>query len=509
MMGMKMNSETVREQAGLLLEAGDLEGAFDVYERGVSVLPRDEDLVLEYGGLLWSCYAYDAAESLFEKCLAGDAVSGDFVKCVSRLYFEAGHFGAAAEAMGRLVGRGDVDESTLTLYASALERDGKRDEARAVLERGLKMDPRSVRGIRLMAHLDKRDGVYDQAIVRIESHLARYSGEDDWRLKYELAGVLDRVGDYDGAWEALLEAKGQLRVMSEPFLEQSYVIRKRQWEVTNKVTDRDLANWRGKAAELNPGMRVCLMAGFPRSGTTLLEQMLASHPDCIGTDETGVLGSQFTSPFVWHAETADEALDELCSFDDEQLMGGRGAYLHATEQFIGERVGSRLLIEKEPMLTSDLLMPLRLLPEASVLMPLRDPRDVLVSYFFTMVPLNWSSAGSCDILEAGKFYADTMRHWLNLRDRICHDWHEIRYEDLVADQRCAVGGVSEFLGLGWDDVMLDGDVRSERKAIRTPTYDDITKPITNRAVGRWRNYEKYMGGVMAGLEPYLKAFDYD
>ena len=248
---------------------------------------------------------------------------------------------------------------------------------------------------------------------------------------------------------------------------------------------------------------------FLGSGTTLLEQMIVGHPDAVGTDETGILGSQFITPLVWQHESAAAALDELRGFDDEQLVAGRETYLHATEQFIGEEINGRLLIEKEPLMTADLPLPLRLLPEASILMPLRDPRDVLVSYFFTMVPLNWNSAPAGDIVDAAHFYADVMRHWLHLRDRLPNPWLEPKYEELAADPEPATRKVASFLGLSWDDALLDRKQRSERKAIRTPTYDDITKPITTRAVGRWKRYEAQLEPAMDILGPYVEAFGYD
>lgn len=236
--------------------------------------------------------------------------------------------------------------------------------------------------------------------------------------------------------------------------------------------------------------------------------MIASHESCVATDETGVLASQFTAPMIWQAATAADAIIELRSLENDQLVAGREAYLRMTKAFLGESVGDRLLIEKDPMMTPDLALPLRLLPEALILMPLRDPRDVIISYYFTMVPLNWNSAPATSLLEACRFYCDCMRHWLVFRQQETFPWRELRYEELVTRPEDTLRQAVTFLDLPWDTAMLDQNRRSARKAVRTPTYDDITKPITDRSVGRWTHYAKYLEPVAGPLAPFLQTFGY-
>ena len=167
------------------------------------------------------------------------------------------------------------------------------------------------------------------------------------------------------------------------------------------------------------------------------------------------------------------------------------------------------MIEKNPLLTADLPLALRLFPEASLLVALRDPRDAVLSYLFTMVPFNWSSAPAVNVIEACQFYSDTMRHWLWWRSRL--DWPscEVRYEQVISDPVGETKRVAEFLGLSWDSSMLDVHRRSERRAVRTPTYDDITKPIYTRALGRWKNYERHLAPGLRILQPFLEAFGID
>ena len=340
---------------------------------------------------------------------------------------------------------------------------------------------------------------------RLQKQLETYPSDWDWGMRYELAASLDRLGRYDEAWQQLELAKSQLAPQTKPHLRDSYLIRQRQWELARRITDADLSRWCREADSLRPSSpQLVLLAGYPRSGTTLLEQMIACHPSCIGTDESGILASQFTGPMVWKAESAADAIIEIRSLDPDQLRAGRDTFLRLTQAYLHEPIGNRVLIEKDPLLTPDLAIPLRLFPDASLLMPLRDPRDVVLSYYFTMVPLNWNSAPATTIDEACRFYFDCMRHWLLLRDRLAWPIHEPRYEDLVARPDVTLRKVAQFLGLPWDASMLDQRRRSERRAVRTPTYDDITKPVSGRAVGRWLKYAKYMEAAMQPLAHFSR-----
>ena len=106
------------------------------------------------------------------------------------------------------------------------------------------------------------------------------------------------------------------------------------------------------------------------------------------------------------------------------------------------------------------------------------------------------------------FVTDCMRHWLILRDRLPWATHELKYENLVSDPGGTLTEVAKFLQLPWDASMLDQRRRSERRAVRTPTYDDITKPISGRAVGRWQNYAEYLEPACDILQPFVEAFEY-
>lgn len=492
------------------MNSGDINHLLAISDTPASLSTLDPTKVAEIAFALWGVYEYERAEQLFKLILEESHSTIENILQIAKCYFQSGRFGKSVDAMAHAIRRQKKPEAELHVqYAWTLERDNQFEQAREQLSKALEIDPSSARGVRLLAHLEKREGRYESAETLLTRHLKEYPSSFDWGLRYELASSLDRLGQFDEAWKQLQLAKSQLQPQAIPQLKVSYAIRHRQWEIAREITDVDLRNWQRDAESIGQPHNVAILAGFPRSGTTLLEQVLASNPKCVGTDESGIVNRQFSVPLLWEAATAFDAVVELRSFAAQSIDAGRQAYLKFSEALLGERIEDRLLVEKDPLATPDLCMFLRLFPEAKVLMPIRDPRDVIVSYFFTMVPLNWNSAPSIDVVQASRFYVDCMRHWLLWKTNLKQCWMETSYERMTVEPADCVRRVTDFLGLEWEPEMLDTKNRSDRAAVRTPTYDDITKPIDSRAVGRWKNYERHLAGSLEILNPFVEQFGYE
>lgn len=487
------------------IEEGDFARAFSCYEHALKA--GQYELRSEYAFLLWEYYEFSRAQRLFHEIVLEPSTPILTHQAIAKCYFRLGRFEDAAKVMEEAVKRSPQDVELLLQFASCCERSDRFDPAIEACSKALKLEPSHQGLTRQMAHIERRQGDFSAAINRLEQFFVEYSWAENWQVRYELASCLDRVGEYRDAWVNLLEAKLHLRAQSLVDLQTSYSTRRRQAEVAQAITDVDWARWQNlKPTETQS---IALLAGFPRSGTTLLETILSSHPSVEGTDESAILTTQFIKPMIWDAEDAFQAVVELRSFDQEQIAAGREHYLRCTRNVLGTDFQNKLLIEKDPLLTCDLALPLRLFPEAKIIMPLRDPRDVITSYFFTMLPFGWNSSPATGIVESAKFYSDVMRHWLILRSRIPWESCEIRYEDLTDEPLQQTQRLSEFLDLDFQPTMLDPSQRRKDKMVSTPTYDDVTKPIYKRSVGRWQNYREFLEPAMAILEPVCKALKYE
>lgn len=453
-----------------------------------------------------SCCYFQQASTLYDAIASAPAVDLDTLRLVAKRWFKVGRFQRAAEVM-RTALRRSSSEEVLVELAGCLERSGELDEAEALLRTALKSYPSSAPAKRLLAHLYRRRERFDEATVLLNEHLIRFPGSWDWGMRYELANIYDRIGQYDAAWQQITLAKGHFKSTVDAPLASSIKIRQRQASLALAVTNNDLSRWRDTKCEQT--LNIALMGGFPRSGTTLLEGMLRNHTECVGTDESSILSRQFIAPIVWDAPEAIDALLEIRGFETNQISAGRREYIRATESYLDSKIDHRTLIEKDPLLTADLPLLLRLFPDAKIIMPLRDPRDVAISYFFTMVPLNWSSAPAISIEQTARFYHDCMRHWLLFRDRLDWPWHEVRYEEIVDDASGCLQKLIGFLELPWQNQILATENRNHDRHVKTPTYDDVTKPIYRRSVKRWHNYEKYLQPAREILDKYAKEFKID
>lgn len=490
------------------LKAGDLEQALVLWKE-LSAGKSDPTTLLEHASLLSALYRFRETTPILEKLLVhSDATPAQLLPAAKKL-FQTGRFGESARFTAKALACDPDNPDIAAMHAASLERSGEKDEARALTERTLSQHPSHLRSLRLLAHIDRRDGALEQARDRLVRHLANHPSTEDWRLRYELAPILDRLGEYAEAIKTLSLAKHQILPQSQAFQAAWRTTSQRQWDLTTALDSTRIDAWNRPSAPLTPPLRLCLMGGFPRSGTTLLEQILTAHPECLGTDETGILATQFRDPLALAPDSAAEAIAELDSLEADALSAGRAEYLRCTEEYLGEALNQRILLEKDPLLTADLAVPLRLFPEAKILMPLRDPRDVVISFFFTIVPLAPNSVASANLGDSCRYYAEVMRHWLKLREVLDPArWMESRYEDLLARPDEQTRRLAAFLGIEWSPELLDHHKRSSEKAVSTPTYDDVSKPLYTRSLGRWKNYQTWLEPQLHHLEPLIEAFAY-
>ena len=280
-------------------------------------------------------------------------------------------------------------------------------------------------------------------------------------------------------------------------------------ETEKMISAEVLHRWFDSGGQLQPPRRFALLCGHPRSGTTLLEQVLDAHNDIISMEESFVFNEEAVQPL--HRDYTEETpvLSVLESATPERLRQSRENYFDFTEKLLGEAIGSRLLIDKNPALNPAIPAVVRLFPEARFLVAIRDPRDVCLSCF--MQPLDILTVSSAYLSLEGTVtqYASVMGFWRAMQPRLKNPAIEIHYEGLVNDLESVSRRVLGFLGVDWDERVLRFNEHAQNKVVRSPSSTEVTKPIFKTAVGRWRNYQKYLEPYLEKLEPFLKAFGYE
>ena len=328
---------------------------------------------------------------------------------------------------------------------------------------------------------------------------------------YELGAIYDRQGRYDDAMSAFMEAKVLLQPDAPPLLARLKSFDQLLREMQSNVSAEMLARWSASAHELlRPPHRLALLGGHARSGTTLLEQVLDSHPDIVSAEETTIFHSDAYTPLGQNLPPETAMLAALDGASAPALRQGRQRYFQTMSRCVGRPLEPCLLIDKNPSLQVFILAFVRFFPEARLLVALRDPRDVVLSCFMQPHwPLGEGSVNFLNLEDGCTAYRQVMGIWQTLKPLLKNPWLEVRYEDMVADLEPVARRTLDFLGVSWNPGVLKFNEHARQKLVRSPTYADVAQPVYQRARGRWRNYQKYLEPHLEKLAPFVKAFGYE
>jgi hypothetical protein len=393
--------------------------------------------------------------------------------------------------------------------SSLYERRHKLAEAQAAVEEALQYDPANEEALLQHAALLRRAGEGAQAETKLRAFVAnpRHTWATRSQAWYELAQWLDDQQQYSDAFAAFTAAKRLLQPHVAAFREESQSQIAKSREMAAVLDQSWYDRWR-TAAEGDTKYRFAVLTSHPRSGTTLVEQVLDSHNEVKSADEFDVVTQWIYLPIVRKFPYSYSILSILEQVPPAVRQQARATYWKQTEAIFETPIGDRMLLDKNPAMT--LLLPVVnwAFPETNMLIALRDPRDVILSCFMQKVQPNAISVNWLSLEGAADFYAESMNMWLAVRRFTEGSWLEFRYEDVVADLETQARRILEFLGLPWDDKVLRFHEHARQKLVRSPTYKDVTQPVYNRAVGRWQHYAEFLEPVMDRLRPFITEFGY-
>lgn len=248
--------------------------------------------------------------------------------------------------------------------------------------------------------------------------------------------------------------------------------------------------------------RPAFLVGFPRSGTTLLEQMLDAHPDIVGLEEKGC----FEEALNLLPGGYPGGLARVASADRAQA---RSRYAAGVLEHRPDAVG-KVLVDKLPLRLARAGAIHRLLPDARFIFALRHPYDVVLSCFMQEFGFNTAMANLYTLEGAAALYDTTMALWVRYREQFPLAVVTVRYEALVADLASEVAPVLEHLGVAWD-ARVEGFAEHAvgRGRIRTPSYSQVRQGIYTEARGRYLSYaEHFTPKVRALLDPWVERWGY-
>ncbi len=397
--------------------------------------------------------------------------------------------------------------------ASTLESLGRNAAAAAAAERALDLDPGQPLARLVLAQLAKELGEPARARELLDALLADSppAQERGWALM-ELGKVLDRLGEPSAAFEAL--ESGQRLAMQQPAaqrVDRAHFPALLGTLANHYQTSRDQPGPDAPESLLEATPCPAFLLGFPRSGTTLMEQVLLGHPGVDSVDEVELLGETLRAL----PRTIGRELDypqDLRSLTDRERIALRRDYHRRLLVSLGdERVqAAQRVVDKMPLNLAHVGFIRALFPEAPLLVMLRDPRDCCLSGFMQSFVPTVAMIHFHSVESSAALYAGVMNCWLHARQApdTASRSLEIRYEDVVEDLEAQAREAVAHLGLAWDPAVLDYREGTAGRYISTPSRQDVARPMFTRARGRWRRYQTQLEPVLPGLAPYVGALGY-
>lgn len=405
---------------------------------------------------------------------------------------------AFRQALKQQPGLVDANAALARLY----EAQGAWEKAKAKVREVLSQDPANVSAKLTLADLLLRE--HDHSGVQVLSTLAadQSAGPADRAIAYgKLGKHLDREQEYQRAWDAftagnsLLLQRSAQTIKSVYGREQIAILRRRL----------ELARWRDwiKVPDSPSGTPVFLV-GFPRSGTTLLERMLASHPAISQLDEKDTLRDALE---LLGGPSEAAALER---WDDETITRLRADYWNRVDHHLGRaRRAGEVVVDKLPLNSLHLELIYRLFPRAKILFAIRDPRDVCLSCFMQSFGLNDAMANFLSVDTTVRYYVEAMSLALALREALPLNQLAVRYEQLVQEPATQLRLLLEFLHLPWADEVLRFHDAHAGEVTNTPSYQQVRQPLYASSIGRWRHYEDQIADAFDPLAPFIDALGYE
>lgn len=387
-----------------------------------------------------------------------------------------------------------------------LERLNRLDEARTLLSEAPPVADPAFEVAR--ARIQARSGDAEAAMQAYRSLLDSEKLPD--RLLYdacvEYGKLLDKHGRFDLAMSAFNQGhEVAIRMMETNFPGLDGAMPAEDWERSDSL-ELPALHWRHDSPRIRTSARPqpIFVIGFPRSGTTLIEQVLASHPNLYALDEVLAI-ERAIHEFKALGFRYPEALFEP---NQAQMDRVESAYWEEVDLHATAPAGKRV-VDKYPFNLVRLPMIYRLFPDAKVVMLIRHPADCVLSCYMQKFKLNRGTFYWATLESTARLYDRAMSAYERHKRAIGANVLEVRYESMTEDFEPTVRRIVEYVGEPWDQCVLDySSTARKRGRISTPSYSQVTEPIYRRAVGRWEHYRRHLEPVLPLIQTHIDRLGY-
>jgi tetratricopeptide (TPR) repeat protein len=490
------------------MRKGDVEGAYPLLLRARELAPRNATILNDLGLCLTRLGRAREALPLFDAALRqtpGTAML-HFNKALA--HEQLSELDHERRQLERVVAIDPKHHAALNLLA-LLAADRNDDKAaREFAGRVLALSPGETLSRIALATVDVAARDYPAARSHLELLLRNARLDPDNRsIAQTLMGdVLDGEGKYVDAFGFYAASKETLKA----HYARAHADRKS--ESVHDLVERLGAYFRTAPPEAwqarkhdasgHDSSRHVFLVGFLRSGTTLLGQVLAGHPQIEVMQERECLDAairDFVAP--------SDGLDRLATLSDEALEPYRKAYWQKAREF-GHMAERKMFVDKTPLATIHLPLVAKLFPGAKVLFAYRDPRDVVLSCFRRRFSMSDQKYEMLSLDNIAAYYAGVVSLSDIYREKLGLEFFEARHETLTSEFEAQTKRICEFLGIAWDAAMSDFASRARAFNIDIPNSAQIARGLSRDGEGLWRRYERELAPVLPILAPWCARFGY-
>ena len=491
--------------ASIRAEAGDSESAIDLYEQARAVMPTHIHVLVNLASLYRASGRFEDARRSLDAALRVDPRFAVAHHNLGNVYLDLGERSHAQQSYERASSLDPRYPDPIAGLASIAEEEHRLDDARTLAERALQLAPQHTLAGLTLGRVKVRQDDALGAIRVLEPLLRRGGLSVTNRILAQgvLGDAYDKLARYDEAFAAFTEANalqheqcGVAIAREHGPLTPASVAR-----LTTYVAGVELAGWR-PAPPSSP--TPVFLVGFPRSGTTLLDQILASHPEVTTLEERDTLLEAASELII-----VDEQHRRWATLSDTEIEGLRERYWQRVRAGGAVAQQYRVFIDKQPL--NAVLLPLiyRLFPGARVILAIRDPRDVVISCYQQRFGMNAAMYQLLRLDTAAAYYDAVMRLVEVCRAKLPLQIHVVRYEDVITHFERTVSHALAFLELDWSEGVRRHTETAKKRTINTPSAAQVVRPLYGSARGRWRNYAGYLKPYFPVLMPWVQALGYD
>jgi hypothetical protein len=481
-------------QVNELLQAGDEYFARGQYREALAqfaaVLRQQPDVAAHChrtGLALWRLGQNEAARRQFQNAIRLNPSDAQSHGELGRVLLAMGQIGPALEHATTATHLAPTDAGLAIALAAVLEASGRREEAFAIVDRQERAGHSTTDLAMVMARLSRGNRCESRALSLIETLLKRkpsVSNREASALHFAAANLLDGQEQYDAAFTHATSAN-ELRGSNYDAAQTEKSFQGFIDYFSPTVMARLPAATHGSELPV-------FIVGMPRSGTSLVEQILASHPAVHGGGELDWIGRLFETAvqrLSFGSEPSLSAFDQMTESDANALAA---EYLG---QLTALKPGAIRITDKMPTNFVHLGFIDRLFPQARIIHCRRDAMDVGLSCFMTDFAAGYEfSFSQSGIGHFHRQYERLMSHW---KQALTVRMIDVQYEELVNDVEGQARRMVEFLGLSWDAKCLA--FHANDRFTGTASHAQVRRPIYRSSVGRWKHYEKFLAPLKAAL----------